>query len=383
MLLQTFSRQWHRVKSRWMPPFAAVAAGALIALSALGTVVPAHAQLSSNAKVFSSGFNSPRGLKFGPDGYLYVAEGGLGGTLSTVGLTDQVPFPIGPYTGGFTGRVSRVNHKGVRTTVIDNLPSSQTNPASGGFISGAADVAFLDRTLYILLSGAGPSHGLLGTTNGILRLNGNGTTALIADLSAFQRANPVANPEPDDFEPDGTWYSMVAHGDNLYAVEPNHGELDEITPRGRIQRLADISATEGHIVPSALADHGKFYVGNLGTFPMVQGGEVVLKIGHSGQIKLAVPQLTAVLGLAFDEDHRLYVLESFTGQPFPGPPAAGTGIVVRVGHDGSIETVATGLNFPTAMTFGPDGALYVSNNGYAAPAGTGQIVRIDTRKKCR
>jgi hypothetical protein len=36
----------------------------------------------------------------------------------------------------------------------------------------------------------------------------------------------------------------------------------------------------------------------------------------------------------------------------------------------------TGLVVPTAMTFGPDKALYVSNYG-AAPAGAGQILRID------
>ena len=36
------------------------------------------------------------------------------------------------------------------------------------------------------------------------------------------------------------------------------------------------------------------------------------------------------------------------------------------------------LVFPTAMTFGPDGALYVSNFGFGVPPiGLGQIVRID------
>jgi len=39
-----------------------------------------------------------------------------------------------------------------------------------------------------------------------------------------------SEPNPGDFEPDGTWYSMVAVRGKLYAVEPNHGELDIISP---------------------------------------------------------------------------------------------------------------------------------------------------------
>jgi len=42
----------------------------------------------------------------------------------------------------------------------------------------------------------------------------------------------VKNPDPGDFEPDGTWFNMIAVDGNLYAVEPNHGEVDEITPAG-------------------------------------------------------------------------------------------------------------------------------------------------------
>jgi hypothetical protein len=32
---------------------------------------------------------------------------------------------------------------------------------------------------------------------------------------------------------------------------------------------------------------------------------------------------------------------------------------------------------PTGMTLGPDGNLYVSTFGFGAPAGAGQVVRID------
>ncbi len=40
-----------------------------------------------------------------------------------------------------------------------------------------------------------------------------------------------------------------------------------------------------------------------------------------------------------------------------------------------ISVVATGLDAPRGMTFGPDGALYISDFG-AAPAGLGRILRV-------
>ena len=55
----------------------------------------AFTQTSSNVSVFATGFNNPRGLKFGPDGSLYVAEGGAGGTLSTVGVCRPAGLPQG------------------------------------------------------------------------------------------------------------------------------------------------------------------------------------------------------------------------------------------------------------------------------------------------
>ena len=117
-----------------------------------------------------------------------------------------------------------------------------------------ADVAFIGHRLYALLAGAGCSHGHIDADNGVIRVNNDGTTTQVADLSAFIKANPVANPDPADFQPDGTWYSMVAARGELYAVEPNHGEVDRVNPgTGAIRRVVDVSASEGHIVPTALA----------------------------------------------------------------------------------------------------------------------------------
>jgi len=332
----------------------------------------------NNVTVFATGLNNPRGLKFGPDGNLYVAEGGIGGADSTEGCCEQVIPPVGPYTGSVPGsRISKIDANGVRTTAVDNLPSSQTSATTGNLTSGAADIAFIGETLYILLAGAGCSHGVSQVPempNGLLRVNADGTTELIANLSAFVKANPVAHPNPGDFEPDGTWYSMIALGDTLYAVEPNHGELDKITASGQISRIADISASQGHIVPTALAYHGNFYVGNLNTFPVVPGSSKILKITPSGNVTVAIEGLTTVLGLLFDGRDRMYVLETSTA---PGDPTPFTGKVIRVDRSGHQTEIASGLFFPTGMTLGPDGALYVSNVGFGPPpVRLGEILRI-------
>ena len=148
-----------------------------------------------------------------------------------------------------------------------------------------------------------------------------------------------------------------------------------MTPAGQISRVIDVSASQGHVVPTAIAYHGNFYVGNLGIFPQDTGSSRVWKVTPSGRIKLDTGGFNLVLGLAFDKRDRMYVLEA-SAAPAPTP---GTGRIVRVEPNGkSRDVIADGLFFPTGMTLGPDGNLYVSNVGFGPPpVGLGQVLKIE------
>jgi hypothetical protein len=363
--------------------FRFVSVATLAAVAVMAAIAPAQAANSRPFVVVASGLENPRGLKFGPDDQLYVAEGGLGGTHTTTSQDCQQVPDVGPYSGGFTARISKINPRtGARTTVADHLPSSQITPQTGSFVSGVADIAFIDETLYALEAGAGCSHGLKGTVNSVLRVDRNGRATQVADLSSFVMQHPVAHPNPADFEPDGTWYSMVARGGRLDVVEPNHGEVDVVTPRtGAISRLVDVSASQGHIVPTSLVrDDGGFLFANLGLFepnsPVPTG---VWRLTNRGNISLVAGGLTAVTGVAV-HDGRIYALEAFTGFFAPTPAVATTGTVVRLNpRTHAWETVVTGLSFPTAMTFDEEDNLFISNKGFLVgqPSNTaGEIVKV-------
>jgi len=171
---------------------------------------------------------------------------------------------------------------------------------------------------------------------------------------------------------------MINVRGDLYAIEPNHGEMVKVTTGGDISRVIDISASQGHIVPTVVAYHGNFYVSNLHPFPITGGASSIYKITPDGSIKVVATGFNAVLGLVIDQQNRMYVLENTAGPTFPTGPTPGFGRVIRVDPSGAKTVIASGLNLPGGMTMGPDGKLYVSNWSFGPPPiGLGEIVQID------
>lgn len=351
-----------------------VTAALIVLATAAGGIAPFAA---SGPKVFATGLNSPRGLTLDEKGNLYVAEGGTGGSTSTVGVCPQAAG-AGPYLGGFTASISKISRNGTRTTVASGLPSTQTNPQLGSLKSGVADVGFMEEhELVALISGAGCAHGLNGTSNSLVRVHKNGSTTMIADLSAYLATHSVASQDASDFDPDGTWYSFVAADEVIYAVNPNGQEIVKVSEDGHVSRVVDFSTTYPGATdwrgPTALVKRGHFlYAGTLTAFPSVPGAAQVFKVDLSnGTFSVYQSNLSTILGLAFGEDGALYVLEMSTAN---GGPAPNTGAVVRIKGD-ERTTIATGLNFPTGIAVG-HGNVFVSVNGFGAPAGRGQILKI-------
>jgi plastocyanin len=326
----------------------------------------------SAVSVVAAGLMNPRGFVWGGDGTLFVAEAGKGGT--TPGEPRTAP-PLGPATGGKTARVSWVAN-GCPATLADGLPSyvSATDE-----VGGAADVAILEKKVYVLNTGGGAAHGNPDTPSGIYAVGGDEKVTPVADLGQWLRDNPVAKVPPADYDPEGSFFDMAVapDGKGLLVVEANSQQLLEVTPDGAVTRVADLSGDNQVPTSVAVGQDGSIYVGYLSGAPYPDGSAKVVRIGD-GTAKTVWSGLTTVTGLAVAKDGTLLALEMSTGNT-KAPPflVEHSGKIVRQTGPDSSADVATGLNLPTHLDVGPDGAYYVASPAIGADAGTGYIVRID------
>jgi hypothetical protein len=336
---------------------------------------PGAEEAPATLDVVAAGLTNPRGFTWADDGTLYVALAGTGGPNLPTEEADIIAAFSG-FFGGPSAAVARIQD-GCPVTVADGLPSYVDG--TGGVV-GVSDVAMLGGQLYATVDGGGAVHGNPDQPAGLYRINADGTFEVVADLSAWMRANPVAERPQGDNDPDGEVWHLLPTADEsaFWVIETNQGQLLQITPAGAVTRMADLSA--GHPVSTGLAaaPDGGVYVGDLTAFPFLDEAAKVIHITPDGTVTDQWTGLTAVVALAVGPDDALYALEMVTGSidedPFILP---NTGRIVRQTGPDMSEVVADGLNFPIGLAFGPDGELYVSGPALGATPGQGMIARLD------
>ena len=335
-------------------------ASSFIFAGLLASAPPGEAATLRLDKVVMEGLANPRGLSFGPDGWLYAAEAGTGGDGPSILSGDgQTVFF------GLSGGVTRYR-SGVQEAVIDGLPSLA--PTGGFGATGAHDLAFLNGVLHVVmgfganpalranLAGA-PGSELLGQ---VVSVSGN-TVSAVADLAAFELADG-----PDN-EPNSNPFSVVALANSLVVTDAGGNDVLTVSQDGTIALKAVLPQGSYQPVPTGatVGPNGDILVGQLTGFPFPVGGANVLAIDGAGMIDVFAAGFTNLIDVAFGNG-KLYALE-FDSDSLIGPNT--TGSLFEVGNDGVKRLVYGGLNSPTGLAIGTNGRIFVAESGVSPTDG--------------
>ena len=347
---------------------------------------------SGGLKVVAEGLDNPRGIGFGPDGALYVAESGSGGAGPCVASPED---PEVEACFGRSGAVTRITKRS-QQRVLSGLPSVAEE--GGVAATGPVDLGFSGWTGYLLVGNPGggtesreqfgPAARRFGK---LLKVDLRGIRS-VADFPAFEEANnPDGVPAAEggvDSNPNG----LLVRKGARYVTDAGGNDLLKVDHKGRISVVAVFPTQvvpappqipglppelESQAVPTSVVKgpDGAFYVGQLTGFPFPVGGASVFRVVPGHDPEVFAGGFTNIIDIAFDKRGRLYVLEIATGGLLNTPPdQLPAGRLVRVNRDGSQTTLASeGLNAPGGFVLG-HGAAYITNNSILSDAG--QVVKV-------
>jgi hypothetical protein len=355
-------------------------------LASLGVV--ASAQAAPSVTTVASGLDNPRDLAFGPDGRLYVAEAGHGGTECITGGEE------GTTCVGFTSGISRIDlgHSSAHR-VVSGIVSFAGEDGSAA--TGVDGISWLDGKLYGIITGssdAAPPTGLTPQTlagakaqaGRLIKVSRWGKWKTVADVghTDFAWSNDHQDLVPGQF-PDANPYGVLAVRGTQWVVDAGSNTIDRVH-HGHVSVVQFIpNPPASDSVPTCIDQgrDGALYIGELTGGGNMPGAARVWRYAPRDSHPLTqwASGLTAVTGCGFGHDGRFYATEFSTLGLDNGAP--GTGAVVRVpAHSTAPITVASGLNFPGGFAAGRRCSLYVSNWSIApADSGggpTGEVVRI-------
>lgn len=294
-----------------------------------------------------------------------LAGGAASGSTVGPGGALYVPQPA-------TGEIWRVDPKtGDQTLYTSGLPRRFSALPFGGVM----DVAFYGSNAYALVSVVGstfPDDLFACHPNliGIYRVNGSSSSTLVADIGSFACDNP-----PTGFPfvvPTGVQYALEPFRGGFLVTDGHHNRVYRVTLNGTVTQLIAF----GNVVPTGLEVHGNtVYLAEAGPVPhQPETGKIVsFKPGSSTATTVASGARLAV-DVEMGRGQTLFALsQGFF--PCTDPSCAGnpadhdTGALMRANANGTMKTIADGLDQPTSLEI-------IDNTAYVVTLG-GEIWKID------
>lgn len=377
-------------------------------LSSLIFIFPAQAEVTIS--VVANDLDNPRGLNFSSDGSLYVTESGVGGDgrcipgPSLQGLSSCV---------GNSGAVTKIKD-GKQERLLTGLPSIALRP-TGTTAAGPQDIVFDAYNNPYLLIGYGgnpetrdfpegaPSWGQLYQVD---LLTGN--LKSLADLAKYELDNNADGKDTLDVsgEVASNPYAFTIKGHTAYIVDAAANDLLSVSLNGGSLGVLSVLPTQtikdpifptpapGQVLPPEAPPPGQtpaeieiqsvptgvavgpddaLYVSEYTGFPFPVGKARVLRVAADGKTTVYAEGFTQISDLEFDRQGNLYVLQYANQPQWTGSV---DGALIQVAPDGTRTTLVSGngLESPTALTIGRDGAIYISNKGDRPKEG--QVLRV-------
>ena len=345
----------------------ACASATLLVLDAAAEAAPTY-----KAKTLATGLESPRGVAIAPNGNLVLSEAGRGGNGSC--LTTATGNRVCYGTSGALG--------------LFNFSTNSYSRAITGLPSLARQDNYEDATGLnkLTFNGSGELMGVFGNEGGAspfpvpegqwfgqtvsINLAGSSVTPL-ANITAFEVSN-----NPHTTAVDSNPWDLVVRGSDTYVTDAagnslvkadsaNQVSLVHVFPNKNVNTPANAPGFPAEVsaqtVPTGLTigSDGALYIAQLSGFPFAPGSADVFRYDFvKNQFTTFASGFSNLVDSAAGPDNSLYLLQ-YRNDFWASTP----GSILKLGLNGSVETLFSGLTNPTALAVAPDGTIYVTNKG--------------------